>query len=143
MKRFKQFRPTRTAILVCTMALTACAGLSSRNVLPEPERAGDHASDASLTGAQSEAWRTACGDRDGATLGSNLSSCMAIPSTWDEGGRVASGYFYGIDCCGQNRVALTPVLQAPAVSSPARTPYASEAVRVGLMQVVFQFATQP
>lgn len=72
MKRFKQFRPARMAILVCTMALTACAGLSSRNTFPEPKRD-------------------------------------------------ASGYFYGIDCCGQNRVAFTPAPQAPAVSSLAYT----------------------
>ena len=141
MKRFKQFRAMRMAILVCTMALTACARLSSRNTLPEP--ASDNASDTSPMAAQPEAWRGAYSDRDASSSGSNLNSCTAIPSTWDEGGRVASGYFYGIDCCGQNRVAFTPGLQTPAASSLTRTPYASNALRADLMQVVFQFATQP
>ncbi len=138
MKRFKQFRPTRVAILVCTMALTACAGLSSRNILPEP--AGHHTQDASLiTPTQPESWRIACGDRDGATSDSNLNSCMAIPSSWGKGRRGTSGYYYGIDCCGQNRAAFTP----GAVPSSAHGTYTSEAVRVDLMQIVFQFATQP
>jgi hypothetical protein len=141
MKQFKQFHAARLAILVYAMALTACTGLSSRT--PLPERAGDHASDASPTVAQRQVWQIACSDGDDASLGSNPKSCMAMPSRWNESERAASGYFYGIECCGRNRGALTPVPQAPAVSSPARTASTSEVLRADLMQAVFQFATQP
>jgi hypothetical protein len=136
MKRFQQFRSTRLTILVCTMALTACTGLSSRNVLPE--HASDNASGASPTAARPEAWWTACSDRDGTSMGSNLGSCMAIPSTWNGGWRVASGYFYGIDCCGQHRVALIPGLQAPVMSTLAHAPHTSDVPRVELMYTVFR-----